>query len=226
MLFRSVLYDYFTAKYFHFNLPVLKIIKISWIANTFNNFWGVVALTGATLRTILYKKQNVAMRESIYANSILIPSTITGLSFLAIIEVLNLFGVKSILLEHKLILISLMIFGLYLPVYLLLYKINWLKEKLIPKGLKQVEAKLLRIILVFVSVFEWTLAGGLLWFICKSIAIQLTFGKALFVIAAASTVGIVSLIPGGIGAFDLVFYWMLQLNGVVPYRALAILVIY
>lgn len=221
-----VLYDYFTAKYFHFNLPVLKIIKISWIANTFNNFWGVVALTGATLRTILYKKQNVPMRESIYANSILIPSTITGLSFLAIIEVLNLFGVKSILLEHKLILISLMIFGLYLPVYLLLYKINWLKEKLIPKGLKQVEAKLLRVILVFVSVFEWTLAGGLLWFICKSIAIQLTFGKALFVIAAASTVGIVSLIPGGIGAFDLVFYWVLQLNGVVSYKALVILIIY
>ncbi|KOA20634.1 phosphatidylglycerol lysyltransferase [Clostridium homopropionicum DSM 5847] len=225
-VFGMVLYDYCTSKYFNLYLPVLKIIKISWIANTFNNLWGIVALTGATLRTILYKKQNVSIRKFIYANSILIPSTITGLSFLAIIEIFNFFGLKSVLLEHKFILISLMIFGLYLPFYFLLYRINWLKEKLIPKGLKQIEPKLLRVILVFVSIFEWTLAGGLLWFICRSITIQITFGKALFVIAASSAVGIISLIPGGIGAFDLVFYWVLQLNGVVSYRALAILIIY
>jgi len=225
-VFAMVLYDYFVAKYFDFNLPILKIIKISWIANTFNNLWGIAALTGATLRTILYKKQNVPIRESIYANSILIPSTITGLSFLSIIEVLNLFGLRSVFIEHKLMLITLVIFGLYLPLYFLLYRIKWLKEKLIPDGLKQNEPKQLRGMLVLISIFEWVLAGGLLWLISKNITINITFGKALFVIAVSSAVGILSLIPGGIGAFDLVFYWILQVNGVIPYRALAILIIY
>jgi len=49
------LYDYFIIKNLKYKISLLKTWRISWISNTFNNFLGFGGLTGAGIRTMLYK---------------------------------------------------------------------------------------------------------------------------------------------------------------------------
>ncbi len=74
------LYDYFIIKNFKYKISLLKTWKISWISNTFNNFLGFGGLTGAGIRSMLYKEESVPSKECLFINVLLVPATTTGLS--------------------------------------------------------------------------------------------------------------------------------------------------
>ena len=48
-------YDYVMLRYLKADIPVQKIFRISWIANTLNGFIGFGGLVGAGVRTMLYR---------------------------------------------------------------------------------------------------------------------------------------------------------------------------
>lgn len=221
-----ILYDYFIVRHFKLNIPLGKIFKFSWISNTFNSFLGFVGLAGASIRTMLYKKEEVPTEKAAYTSLLITPATITGLSFLALMEVINVFNIKSILIEHRLVMSALCIIALYMPMYFLLYRFKWLRDKFTPEDFELEEPRLLRLKLALASIFEWTMAGTLLWIISINFTRSVSFFEALGVITIATTAGIISLIPGGIGSFDLVCYWALQIMGSRPHEALAILIMY
>lgn len=219
-------YDYLIIKYFNYSLPLRKVWKISWISNTFNNFLGFAGLTGAGLRTLLYKREKISTNESIYISLMLTTSVVTGLSFLAWGGIFGLINIRIILKVHRSLWLGIIGFALYLPVYFLLFKVKWLKKRFISEEGDLEEPKILRYKLVLASIIEWGMAGTFLWFIGRNFTSSIGYSEALAVLTAASTAGIISLVPGGIGSFDIVCIWGLQSMGANPHEALAILVMY
>ncbi|KGM97533.1 lysyl transferase [Clostridium novyi A str. 4552] len=222
----TTFYDYFVVKHLKYNLSIKKILKISWISNTFNNFLGFAGLTGSGLRTVFYKKEDIEAEEAIYINSLVNPATLVGLSILAWLGVFNIITIKPILFLHKFLWFAIIGFQIYIIIYLLLFKIPWLKSEFLSKDTSVKEPKKVRIGLIFVSILEWVIAGSFIWFISYFFTNHITYGEALGVITVAGAAGIISLLPGGIGAFDLVCARGLQLMGTTPNEAVAILIIY
>lgn len=222
----TTFYDYVVIKYLKYDVPLKKIFKISWISNTFNNFIGFAGLTGSSLRTVFYEKENISSEETIHINTIINPVTLVGLSILTWLGIFNVINIKSILNVHKVLWIAIIGLQIYLIIYFLLFKVPWLKREFLSEDLTLKEPKILRIGLVFVSIIEWTIAGTFLWFISIMFTGNITYFEALGVFAVAGAAGIISLLPGGIGAFDLVCARGLQLMGTTSNKAIAILIVY
>ncbi|KGM99991.1 bifunctional lysylphosphatidylglycerol flippase/synthetase MprF [Clostridium botulinum] len=222
----TTLYDYVVIKYLKYDLSLKKIFKISWISNTFNNFIGFAGLTGSSLRTAFYEKENISSEETIHINSIINPVTIVGLSILTWLGIFNVITIKPILNLHKVLWIAIIGLQIYLIIYFLLFKVPWLKREFLSEDLTLEEPKVLRIGLGFVSIIEWTTAGTFLWAISIAFTGNITYFEALGVFAVAGAAGIISLLPGGVGAFDLVCARGLQLMGTTPNKAIAILIVY
>jgi len=220
------LYDYFIIKNLKYKISFLKTWRISWISNTFNNFLGFGGLTGAGIRSMLYKEENVSSKECLFINVLLVPATTTGLSILALLGIFNILPMKPILSQHKWFSIAVISFALYLFIYLLLFKIKWIKDKVLPASISVDSSTALRIKLVFASVFEWGGAGMLLWYISSNTLNNINPLQVFSILTVAASVGILSMMPGGIGSFDLVTILGFQLAGASPSEALAILFIY
>jgi len=220
------LYDYFIIKNLKYKISLLKTWRISWISNTFNNFLGFGGLTGAGIRSMLYKEENVPPKECLFINVLLVPATTTGLSILALLGIFNVLPMKPILSEHKWFSIAVTSFAIYFFIYLLLFKIKWVRDKVLPEGISVASSAPLRIKLIFASVFEWGGAGLLLWYISSNFISNINPLQVFPILTVAASVGILSMVPGGLGSFDLVTILGLQLVGASPSQSLAILFIY
>jgi len=220
------LYDYFIIKSLKYKISLLKTFKISWISNTFNNFLGFGGLTGAGIRSMLYKEENVLNKECLFINVLLVPATTTGLSILAWLGILNILPMRPMLAEHKWFSIAVVSFALYLFIYLLLFKIKWVRKKVLPVDISVAKSTPLRIELIFASIFEWGGAGLFFWYVSSTFVSNISILQVLTILTVAACVGILSMVPGGLGSFDLVSILGLQLVGASPSEALAILFIY
>ncbi|MGH4140669.1 bifunctional lysylphosphatidylglycerol flippase/synthetase MprF [Clostridium sp.] len=219
-------YDYFIIRNLKYKISLLKTIRISWISNTFNNFLGFGGLTGAGIRTLLYSEEKVSHKECLFINALLVPATTTGLSILALLGIFNILPMKPILADHKWFSIAVIFFAIYLFVYLLLFKIKWIRNKVLPEGISVASSTPLRIELIFASIFEWTGAGIFLWYISSNFISNITLLQILPILTVAASVGIFSMVPGGLGSFDLVCILGLKLVGASSSKALAILFLY
>ncbi|KHF37568.1 Phosphatidylglycerol lysyltransferase [Paenibacillus sp. P1XP2] len=54
------LYDFMIRRHFRLKVGFWSTFRYAWIANTFNNIIGFAGLTGAGLRTILYKRSGIS----------------------------------------------------------------------------------------------------------------------------------------------------------------------
>jgi phosphatidylglycerol lysyltransferase len=220
------LYDYFIIKNLKYKISFLKTWRISWISNTFNNFLGFGGLTGAGIRTMLYKEENVSNKECLFINVLLVPATTTGLSLFAWLGIFNIFPIKPILSEHKWFSIAIISFATYLFIYLLLFQIKWVRKKVLPEGISVTSSAPLRIELIFASIFEWVGAGLFFWYISSNFINTISPLQVFPILTVAASVGILSMVPGGLGSFDLVSILGLQLIGASSSEALAILFVY
>ena len=220
------LYDYFIIKNLKYKISLLKTWRISWISNTFNNFLGFGGLTGAGIRTMLYKEENVSNKECLFINVLLVPATTTGLSLFAWLGIFNILPIKPIIAEHKWFSIAVISFAIYLFIYLLLFEIKWIRKKILPEGISVTSSAPLRIELIFASIFEWGGAGLFFWYVSSNFISNVKIVQILPILTVAASVGILSMVPGGLGSFDLVSILGLQLVGASSSEALAILFIY
>lgn len=221
-----ILYDYVVVNHFKYNVSLKKIWQISWICNTFNNFLGFAGLTGSALRSVLYEKEDIENNESENISLIITPATITGLSILSVAGIFNLIPVKSILEKNKFMWVGVIGFAVYLIIYFLLFKVEWLKKKIISEEFVVHKCKLLRVKLMVASIIEWITAGTFVWIISHVFTKSITYTEALAILTVASIAGIVSLMPAGIGAFDLVFLKGMQIMGANSNKAVVILLMY
>ncbi|QGU95884.1 hypothetical protein GOM49_12985 [Clostridium bovifaecis] len=220
-------YDYFLIKHLRYKLSFYKIWKVSWVSNTFNNFLGFAGMTGATIRTLLYKKNNISTGDAVYASVILAPSTVIGISAASWLILFNVLKGRPILNQYKVLWFGVVGFAIYLPIYILMYRWKWLNKKVMARISKDDrDPKTLREKLIASSLLEWICIGLLFWFICLTFTKEIKLLESLGIVSISAIAGIMSFIPGGMGSFDLICILGLRLMGATSERAMAILVVF
>ncbi|MBK1721764.1 bifunctional lysylphosphatidylglycerol flippase/synthetase MprF [Thiocystis violacea] len=200
-VFSMVLYDWWLSRWLKLELPPARLIRYSWVANTMNNLVGLSGLAGSGIRILLLTRDGVATRTAAFYAGVVMLSVPVGLSVLVLLaltqghadlvpEVIPRWAVHAILIAY----------GAYLPVFLALAASRVLMHRVLSG-----EARLgwgRGLTLVGISVIDWVLAVVVAWSCMAALGVQLPPLVFLSAFTFAATLGVMSLIPGGIGVFD------------------------
>ncbi len=222
----TFLYDFTAVRRLGLPISTLRIMKVSWISNTFNNVAGFGGLGGAGARMLLYKNTEVSEKVIQRMSLLIIPAAVTGLGCLMLLNLTGLTGVAPLIHEYKWLPVLIAGFASYIPIYCWFTDIRISWRRLNMSHSPNREETRTRLILTAVSALDWSAAAFVLWFILRSIhpGISLLQAAGLFSIATAA--GITSMIPGGIGTFDLMLLSGLQAYGTTSEEALASLLLF
>lgn len=210
------LYDVMLKRSLKIKLPIYKVLSISFIINTFNSILGFGGLIGAGLRMFSYRNEVEDKKVLLKSVSLLLLSMLSGLSLLCILIVLNVFKADTLLDNISWAKIVLYVGSLFLPGFIIVSIIKPATEK----------DKLLGTKFTIVSALEWLAASFLLYVILLVLNIHVSYAHlvGIFVIAALS--GLISMVPGGFGAFDLVILLGIKSLGVPEEQVLLALLLY
>lgn len=217
-------YDYLIRGHFRLQTGSWRTFRYAWIANTFNNMIGFAGLAGAGLRTLLYKRSHVPAAVLAPAIVFLSPLMITGLSLLAWGTITGLLPAHRLLAAHHWLIFAVWGMALYLPGFVLLQRSS-LFAKWINRGGGRT-AWLTVGASVGASLLEWVFAGLTFWLIAGKLLGEAPLLAVFSIYVVAAIAGILSMAPGGIGAFDLIALLGLTQLGFKTDHAMAVLVIY
>lgn len=206
-------------------IPIGKIAKTAWIANTFNNVAGFGGLGGAAIRLILYK--NVMEEKAIHKiNLQIVPATITGLGVLMIVNLLGVTEIQPMLTQYKWL--PLLMFGFisFIPVFCWFTDIKLSRTKFEFSHLPNRHESMTRVTLVAVSAFDWMQAVAVLWLVVRYFDPTVSIWPIVGLFSVATSAGIASMIPGGVGSFDLMLIFGLKLIGLETNEAMAALLLF
>lgn len=181
------------------------LIETSWMINTINNIAGFGGLVSVGLRSEFYGKEKDG-KKIVRALSKILIFLMSGLSIYSLIAfLLVLFGhTNDYLKQYWIWLIG---GSLYFPVILITSLIK--KDEYIG----DIDNKT-RIGLILTSFLEWTGVLGSFLLIGQLMGIHLNPLQIIPLFIAASVIGIVSMIPGELGSFDIMMIVGLSALGV------------
>ncbi len=200
-VFSMVLYDWSLSRWLQLGLPVVRLIRYSWVANTMNNLIGLSGLAGSGIRILLLTRDGIPTRTAALYSGVIMLSVPVGLSVLVLIaltqghvdlvpKLIPRWAVRSILIAYS----------AYLPVFLALAASRVLMHRVLSGEARLGWARGLS--LVGISVIDWLLAVLVAWSCMAASGAQIAPGTFLSAFTFAATLGVISLIPGGIGVFD------------------------
>jgi phosphatidylglycerol lysyltransferase len=214
-----VFYDLVLNRILHLKVPKVQMAKYSLTINTFSNFIGFGGVAGLSLRTYFFKGKyedrgklvkNIAQVSLFY---------LAGLSILSWIVSLGIMH-TSFLANMKWIKLAVWAISLYAPILIIITKIR-------ERTNKAEHFRTLDIIqLIVISIFEWMFAILLFLAIANILHIHISFSTLFPIFIVASCAGIVSMIPGGIGSFDLVMLIGFKNDHIHSEKILLILLLY
>lgn len=219
------LYDFLIADYLKLDLKPLVVFNVSYLASTINNISGLGGLTGASIRAMLFKKGANSKDDIVDYNLLLIPSTAIGLSVMALISLIKYEYIRHIFEAHSILLLALIGFFIYLILYPFIDMIFY-KLKKTSKDLNNKSRYILKLKLLLVSILEWTLAYSLFVSLIRSFNNSVSLFTVFGIFTLASIAGIISMLPGGVGSFDLVVLVGLQGYGIPTENILATLILF
>lgn len=189
-----LIYDFEIISFLPGKFSKSYVVKSGWITNTFTNIAGFGGFLGATLRANFYSK-NASKKQVLFALSKIALFLLAGLSIYCWIALISIFGlgIGRTFAQYWLWLFG---GGLYFPILLFVTRIrnsSFFSDLTLKKEST----------LVLGSTLEWGAAGGFFLFIgwIMGVNVQIVDVFPLYVIA--SIVGIVSMMPGGLGSFDI-----------------------
>jgi phosphatidylglycerol lysyltransferase len=206
------LYDGIAQRWLGTTLTTRQLLRFSWIANSFNNFIGLSGLAGSGVRMLLLTREGIpAPRAGVFAGLILMAVPL-GLSVLVLLALPDTLGGRlDPLVPRSMALAVLAAFFLYLPVFLLLSRSRQLLHRVLPDapalGLRR------GLVLAGVSVVDWLLAIGVAWACVTATGVSVEPAAFVTAFALAAALGILSLLPGGIGVFDGTLLYLLAGSG-------------
>ncbi|MDR1522204.1 MAG: bifunctional lysylphosphatidylglycerol flippase/synthetase MprF [Streptococcaceae bacterium] len=210
-------YDFILKKILNNKYERYYIFETSWLINTMNNMIGFGGLFSLGLRSQFYGR-NKDPKEILNSTSKIFLFTMSGLSiysFLTLI-IVALSAVNSFLQEYWIWLLG---GALYFPV---VFIATTVKKKGILGGLStKMQAALL-----IISFLEWSGVAMTFAFVGKIMGIHLPLLEVVTLFMAAMVIGIVSMVPGGLGSFDVMMLLGLQHLGVSQELALAWILLY
>ena len=219
------LYDYAIIKYFEHRIKPRMFFNIAFAANSLNNLLGMGGLAGATVRTILLRKNDLGLNVSIYYNVLLAPAMPTGLSIMGVWFLFFSGDAGHIVEKYPWLYIGIAGVILILPAFFFLDRIlDRFPQKDISLTLHR--SVKLKLKLVGISFFEWMAAFFVFYYIVSMFYQDIGIGAVLGVYSIAAIAGIMSFMPGGLGSFDLIALIGLQRYGMETSNALAVLVLF
>ncbi|KAB2333181.1 bifunctional lysylphosphatidylglycerol flippase/synthetase MprF [Cytobacillus depressus] len=218
-IFPMFFYDAAIVKILRMNVPLRKLIKHSLIVNSFSNLIGFGGLVGMILRTYFYRTDEFEkgkLLKTIATVSLFFLSGISLLSWIILVEYRNI----PLLTQTKWLYLAVVGVGLYLPILMI---ITLRKNKKDPDPSITLRFKGL---LIFSSILEWLAVFLVIWLLAAVMKIPIHFGELFPIVIVAACAGIVSLIPGGLGSFDLVFIWGTQYLRIQNEKVVVLLLLY
>lgn len=192
------LYDLVLVKSQKLKVPLLKTIKMSWIINSLNTLIGFGGIIGSTIRYNYFQnytsteKEKNNLKKSI---SLLLLSMITGIGVLSILVVSNVFSASFLLDQKPFLKIGLFVLAALLPIFLIV--------TLIKPPVKN--DRLLSLKYTLVSVMDYLFVGVVMHLSLKFVGVHVSFWEMESVFIIATIAGLISMVPGGLGAFDVIF---------------------
>ncbi|WP_251131378.1 lysylphosphatidylglycerol synthase domain-containing protein [Exiguobacterium sp. s5] len=206
-------YDYFLLRSLDVHIPLSKLLRAAWITNAMNGMIGFGGVIGIALRTSLYRPYTDTLRL-LRAIGWMTPTLISGLSLLAAGVLLGLFP-ASALTETKqwiwpVLLATLAVLPLYIYVTRKRSNLDW--------------STLLGYIAT--SLAEWVTAGLVALYALHLLGGEAPLAAMMGVFIVATIVGVVSLVPGGVGSFDLLYLVGMTQLGIDQEIVLSSLIVY
>ncbi len=212
-----LLYDFVLVGLLERKFSKKYIIETSWVTNTINNLCGFGGLVSSGLRTEFYGKDSSGKKVAKGLSKILL-FLLSGLSIYCFISLLFILVVqeKQLLNQYGLWLLG---GGLYFPLVLAIThrKNNAIFSDL---ALKQEGT------LIAASFFEWTGVVATFLFAGKALGLSFRLTEIIPLLIACSVMGIVSMLPGGLGSFDVLMVLGLSFFGIPHEIAIAWLLLY
>jgi phosphatidylglycerol lysyltransferase len=194
------LYDWRAAHALGITLAPRTLIRNAWIANAFNNLIGLSGLTGSGIRMLLLTGERVEAGRAAAFSGLIMFSVPVGLAMLSWPLLLSgAPGMERLPVPVWSAWLALGTFASYLPVYAItLYK-GMLARVL--RGLAPQSGSALTA-LIAISTLDWLLAATAAWVALEFSGAALPWPQFLFAFVLASALGMLSLVPGGLGVFD------------------------
>ncbi|CAM4110119.1 lysylcardiolipin synthase / lysyltransferase [Bacillus manliponensis] len=204
-------YDFVMLRSLRADVPIQKIFRVSWISNTLNGFIGFGGLVGAGIRTMLYRPHVEETGKLIKSIAWMTTAFINGLAILSFLGLIKILDTGILLQEKPWLWPVLIFFALFVPLYIGFSKIKSRKTRKIDA---ETEEKNPTILYSIVSLVEWLSAGVVMYVILILFGIEVPFQAFLGVFVIAALAGVISLVPGGLGSFDLIFLHGMEHYGV------------
>lgn len=214
-----IFYDVILLKILGIKINTHQLLKDSFIVNTFSNFIGFGGFVGVILRKYFYSKYKEDKEGILKSIASVTLFYLTGISLLSLIMYIFYWDF-SLLKEIKWLSIAVILVSLYFPVFMGLRIVRFKKVDSVLLNMK------VSFQLVATSVFEWMAVFLVIWLLTFILNIPIGFSTLIPIFLISSCAGIISMIPGGIGSFDLVFLWGTQSVGIADEKVLFLLVLY
>lgn len=199
------------------HLPRNELFKSAWTTNTINNLAGFGGVIGATLRAKFYGK-GANNKKLIATVSKVALFLISGLSVLCLLTFLDVFLIRSAN-PYRRYWVWLLGGGMYTPLLIIMTQIKGqtlFKDFPLKRVLK----------LVLGSFGQWVGALSVFLLIGKGLDVPVNLLEVYPLFVASTFIGMISMVPGGMGTFDVLMILGLNQVGVGKSVALAWLLYY
>ena len=190
-----MLYDYILTKELGKKISVFKLIENSWTINSLNNLIGFAGIIDLGLRYSYFSEEEEG-DKTMQGISKVMPYFMSGLSLLSFISLLLVFSynANNTLKTYSFVLA---LASLILPVLLFLStrkNLDYFGNLSIKKILA----------LIGTSLLDWLFVSGFFFYVGRVLVYNVSFVNIIPLYCISICIGIVSMIPGSLGSFDLI----------------------
>ncbi|MGL5068830.1 MAG: bifunctional lysylphosphatidylglycerol flippase/synthetase MprF [Sarcina sp.] len=209
-------YDFILKKKVGIDLPYRRLYKYSWIASSVASLMGFGGAASLAIKQHFYgdhvKDKKLLLKEI----SKIIGLNMTGLGGICLFYLVTDF---NHFIRQGWVIIPMVLLALYIPCLL-----GYLVYKLIKT--KDLKDFLGTLAIAGISILEWVTTIILIYVVIRITGSNLGFYKFLPVYITSAVIGIISMIPGGVGTFDLAFITGLEAYGIPVAQALIVILLY
>ncbi|WP_226683542.1 putative bifunctional lysylphosphatidylglycerol flippase/synthetase [Sutcliffiella horikoshii] len=209
-----IFYDLFISRGLKVQIPARKLAIYGFSSNSFANFMGFGGFAGVGLRTLYYRKYAGNFPLLLKSVTIILPYMLCGLSIFAWWIVMYEWSDPTLLLNYPILKLPLLVMSGY--IFFIFFASHFTRSLYTRQ----------QFTLIGVSIIEWFFAGIVFWqtsvLLHLDVPVLITF--TIFFMAAIA--GVLSTVPGGVGAFDFVILVGFASFGVYEEKLVALLLLY
>ena len=209
-------YDFILKKKVGIKLPYIKLYKYSWIASSIASIMGFGGAASLGIKQHFYGEYVEDKKLLLKEISKIIGLNLSGLAGICLVYLA--LDYKGFIAQGWVV-IPMILFAIYF-----LCIISYFVYKLIKT--KDVGDFLGTLAIIGVAILEWTTNIILIYIILRVMGTKIMFVKILPIYITSAVIGMISLIPGGVGTFDLTFITGVEGLGVPVTEALIVILLY